>query len=220
MLDLRLARAAFRARASNLVVVTTGSATLSATTSGYARSSGSFVTDGFVKGMEVVPAGFTQTTPGIVTAVTALTLTIEGGRTAQTSGSGRSLTVGLPLQRAWENEGLTPVSGRPFIEHDFVPGGGDLRTIPGRTGTIAEDGLSVWRWYGITGVGTDAIDAGVQALLALFTPATKLSLSNGQAVWMRGDVIARASQIVRVDSWAVCTVRIPWETRTRNAVAA
>jgi hypothetical protein len=213
-----LARAAFRTRAAQLVVATTGSASLSATATGYARSSGSFITDGFVVGQDVTPTGFTQTTVGVITAVTATTLTIDGGRTVQTAGSGRTLVSGIPTLRALQNTNFTPTANRPYIVEAFPLGGSSNKTIPGRTGRFQQDGLSVWTWYGVAGTDTAAIDKGVSALMARFSPFTSLSLSDGTDIDMRGDVGPTCSDIVNEPGWARCTVTLPWRASTRNAV--
>jgi hypothetical protein len=222
MIDFLLAQFAFRARAATVIVCTTGSATLAATTAGYTRTAGSFVADGFLVGMEITPTGFTQTAPGVVSAVTATLLTIDGGRTAQASGAGRTLTAGLPLLRAWENDQpFTRDVTRPFVEEDFVPGGSSVLTWPARIGILEQDGISTFKWYGIQGVGDDAISASVTALMRLFTPGTYLSLSDGSSIEISGDVAVKRSQIMNTDDgWAVCAVTIPWRAYTRNVVAA
>ncbi len=59
--------------------VTTGSTTLSAVAGGYARTTGSFITDGFYPGMSVTASGFTSAAnngSSTVTAVTATSLTV------------------------------------------------------------------------------------------------------------------------------------------------
>src|SRR3972149_4040320 len=103
MPDPELAHLAIRSRVASVVVATTGSITMSATATGYARTTGSFLTDGFAVGMEVTPTGFTQTTVGIVTNVETLALEIFGGRAVQSAGAGRTLTTKLPTKRGWEN---------------------------------------------------------------------------------------------------------------------
>lgn len=221
MLNHKLARTAFRNRAVALSVATTGTISLSATATGYARASGSFITDGFLVGMEVVPTGFTQTTYGIITGVTALALTIEGGRTVQASSSGRTLTVGLPLLRAWENTaGLTLSPTRPYIVEQWVPATAAVTTMPSRIGNRHETGLSIWNWYGIAGVGTDALDAQADALLARFATATEFTLSDGAVVKVRGNPAPSRSQSRTIDGWSVVTITVPWQVNTRNAVAA
>jgi hypothetical protein len=49
---------ALRGRVLTLSVATTGTTSLAATATGYTRAAGSFVTDGFKPGMEVLAAGF------------------------------------------------------------------------------------------------------------------------------------------------------------------
>lgn len=218
MLDIALARGAFRTRAAQLVVATTGLATLSATSTGYARTAGSFIADGFVVGQDLTPTGFTQTTVGVISGVSALALTIDGGRTVQTAGANRSLVSGLPTLRVLQNVPFTRIAGRPFVVEGFPLGGASVQTIPGRTGRLQQDGLSVWTWYGIAGVGTSAIDKGVAALMARFAPYTRLTLSDGTNVDMRGDASPTASDLVAEDGWIRSTITLPWRASTRNAV--
>lgn len=220
MIDTNLARAAVRSRAEGLVVCTTGSQTLSATATGYARTSGSFVTDGFLVGMEVTPTGFTQTTPGLITAVSASALAVSSGRTVQAAGAGRTLAVGLPALRAYENTPLTPTVGRNYVTDEWVPGGASLETMPAANGFLLEDGLSVWKWYGQPGVGADALDVSIRTFMLLFTPGTTLTLSDGSKLAVRGDTAVKRSSIIPLTSWAVVTVTIPWRAWTRNAIAA
>lgn len=222
MLNEELAQLAIRTRAATLVVATTGSATLSATSTGYARSTGSFVTDGFLVGQEVAPTGFTQTTPGIITAVAALALSIEGGRAVQSAGAARSLVAGLPTLRAWENEQLTVPNGRWYVTDEWVPGAPPvIKTWPTRTGRFQEDPLSIWTFYGLTGTGISAIRAAVFAFKKLFAAGTHVSLSDGTSIDVRGDTSIRSGQIIRIDGgWSYCQVTIPFRASTRNAIAA
>jgi hypothetical protein len=220
MLNHRLAKLAFRNRAASTVVATTGSTTLGANAQGYTRASGSFVTDGFYVGMEVVPTGFPQIAPGIVTAVTATLLSIQGGRTVAAADTARSLTVGLPTLRAYENKPLTTIGDRPFIAEQWVPSPGVVTTIPARSGRHAETGYSIWNWYGIAGVETDALDVQADALLARFAPWTPITLSNGVIMMVRTKPAPFRSQIINVEGRPVVTISIPWEVSTRNVVAA
>ena len=85
---------------------TTGSVTLSASSTGYARSSGSFLTDNFRAGMELTTvSGFavsgnnvSNAAGKVITAVTALTMSCTGNAT-DAAASGRVLTAGLPYDR-------------------------------------------------------------------------------------------------------------------------
>jgi hypothetical protein len=88
MLNHLAALIACRTRLATLEVCTTGTTTLEATATGFVRLAGSFVTDGFQVGMEVLPAGFTSTARQVVKNVAALTLTVEGTPSA-------SLNTGL-----------------------------------------------------------------------------------------------------------------------------
>jgi hypothetical protein len=218
MIDRRLLRLAFRARASSLVVATTGVTTLAATATGYTRTAGSFLTDGFLVGQDVTPSGFPQTDVGVITAVSALSLTIAGGRTVAAAMSGRSLVSGLPTMRAWQNIGLTPIVGRPYVIEALPFGGSSVRTIPTRTGRLEQDGLSVWTWYGVAGVGSDAIDAGVTALMKRLAPYTHFALADGTTVDMRGDVGPSSTDVVSEAGFSRCTVTLPWRATSRNAV--
>jgi hypothetical protein len=75
---------------------TTGSQTLSATATGYARATGSFVTNGFAIGDEITASGFaTAANNGrsVVTAVTATTIDVTktGGTVAEAAATARTL---------------------------------------------------------------------------------------------------------------------------------
>ena len=77
---------------------TTGSTSLSATATGYARSAGSFVTNGFVVGQTITASGFTNAANNgrsLVTAVTATSLTVSkpGGTVAEGAASGRTIVA-------------------------------------------------------------------------------------------------------------------------------
>ncbi len=220
MIDLALVRAALRSRAEGLVVASTGAATLSATATGYARTSGSFIDDGFVVGQDITPTGFTQTTVCAISKVEASMLTIYGGRTVQASGSGRTLVSGLPTMRALVNEDLTPSVVMPYVVESMPLGGSGVQTIPGRTGRFQQDGLSVWTWYAIAKTGAGALDKGATALMKRFAPYTRLSLSDGTYIDMRGDVGPSAGDIISEAGWARVTVTLPWRASSWNVVAA
>jgi hypothetical protein len=134
---------AFRNRALTLSVATTGSTALSATSLGFARASGSFITDGFYPGMEVAGTGFSSANnaASVITQVTAQFLSISGGRTAQSATSGRTLAVSLPSNRAWSNLSFEKVSGFPYFTGALVPATTELRTITAQGGTVEETGF-------------------------------------------------------------------------------
>ncbi len=211
------AQLALESRLRAVVVATTGSQSLAATTTGYTRATGSFLTDGFAAGMEVTPAGFTQTALGVITAVDDLTMTIDGGRTVQSAGAGRSLIAGLPALRAWENLDLEPITGRPYVEGDYVPATRDLRTIPSTGGVVEDTGLYIVKWYGIAGTGLLALSRAANALLALFRPGDVLALADSTTLRIRETPAPYRGQ-ARADApgWAVVTVTIPWRLYSTN----
>lgn len=217
--DDTAATLAFRARARSLVAVTTGATTLSATATGYARAAGSFVTDGFAVGMEITPSGFASNPVAVITEVTALTLT-TAARAVEAAAAGRTIAVGLPALRAWENKDFTRVVGRPYIDDEYVPATSELRTAPANGGTLEETGLYIIKWFGIPDRGVGGIRKPLSALKLLFTPGTSL-VAGDHTIRVRGDVGPFTGQIIPQGSgWSRCTLTIPWRAYSRNAVAA
>jgi hypothetical protein len=221
MIDRAAARLAFRNRLQTLSVATTGAAALAATAAGYTRAAGSFVTDDFQPGQELSSiTGFTQTDAGVIDNVSAQLLTIVGGRTVQTSGSGRVLTVGAPVLQAWENVRFSPddVAGRPYLEGSFVPATKQLIHTD-RSGKVEETGLYICKYYGLPEYAAIGIDKVVDAILALFAPGTTLTAGSAQ-LRCREDLAAFAGELLENDDGRpVVTITIPWRAFTQNAVA-
>lgn len=215
--DLLAVHLALRNRALSLVVATTGPTNLSATAAGYHRAAGSFIADGFLNGMEVVPAGFAVNTPRVIQSVTASDITTATAPAVDAVAGGRTLSVGMPSLRAFENVSLTPESGRPYFEEDFVPATTSLLTMPAQGGTVQENGLYVPKWYGLSDVGVSALRKSVDALKALFTPGTLVTA--GAHTVRIGE--AQAGQIIPLTGgWSALTLPIPWWVLSRNLVAA
>lgn len=221
MIDHQANRLALRARALTLQVCTTGSTTLSATATGYARSSGSFITDGFRAGMEVTASGFSKSAnnqTAVVTGVTATALTCDG-TTVESAGAGRSISVGLPSVREWEN--LEPTSdppvGTPFVREQYVPG--PSRLITGGDGaTIELTGLYVLHVEVPENTGPDAASGYADALITHFAPRTKLTLPNGDVLRIRGDAGPYPGQLIRRrPDWATLPITFPWRVFTINS---
>lgn len=197
------ARKALRTRALTLSVCTTGSTTLAATTTGYTRASGSFLADGFRRGMELSASGFgTAANNGlaVVTGVTALALAVTAydvsgddvtARTLATeaAGAGRTLSVGLPALRSWEGEAFDPTPGYPWVEEQLL--GGPSRRIGVVTGGRVESRPEyVFRVHVPDASGTAgayAADAYTDALAALFAPGQAMSMDDGETLRVRGD---------------------------------
>lgn len=215
MIDHLALQLALRAHALTLEVCTTGTTTLEATATGYARASGSFLTDGFAVGMEVTPSGFPQTAVGVITAVTALTMTINGGRTVATAAGGRSLRVLLPSVRRWENVDVTPTAAQPWVEEEYLPGP-LAKTTLGAFGDIEALPQYVLRFGVPTGGGATALRRYTGALLTHFAPTTPISVSGG-TVRVRADVGPFASPVsVTAEGWAVSSLSIPLRYTSPN----
>lgn len=223
MISKKALHFALRARATGTTVATTGTMDLAATTTGYSRLTGSFLTDGFQPGMEVTPSGFVANTVDVITNVSALSLTVRAPRAVEVSASGRSLAVGFPALRAWENERFTRQANRPYVEEDFVPATHEIITLGANNGRAEETGLYVLRVYGVHAYGVNALRDTVDAILARFTPGTTITVT-GADVRIRGTARnepgPQSGQILRDGEWSVCSIRIPWLASTANAIAA
>lgn len=222
MVDEMLATLAFRNRALGAVFATTGLTTLTATAAGYTRADGgSFLTDGFFAGMEVAPTNFTQTDVGVIYKVEATLLTIDGGRSAQSSGANRAIVAGVPATRVWENMNLpSRPATRPYVGEAFLPTPGRMRTMPNDGGLMQEEGLYVFQYFGLANRGHAGIRKALAAIKARFTPGTSLT-AGSETIRMREELAAYTSQILpREDGWALGTLTVPWRCHTRNAVAA
>jgi hypothetical protein len=208
---------ALRAKALTLSVATTGTMTLAATTTGYARTTGSFLTDGFAAGMEVVPVGFASNTPRVITAVSALAITVNATLTAEAAAGSRSLTVGLPSQRAWENVAYQPTAGVPWVREEFIPGPtqqvtvgpyGELEATPMYALYVnvpAETGLTAKRY--------------VDALRRLFAPRTPITVATGETLRVRADTGPYAGQLQQSQpGFAVQPITIPLRLRSANVI--
>ncbi len=201
------------------MVCTTGSISLSATATGYNRAAGSFVTDGLVVGQEITPAGFAANTVDTLTAVTATDLTVRTARAVEAVAGGRTISVELPALRAWENVDLIPVTGRPYLEEDYVPATNTLITLPAFGGQVQEDGLYVLKVYGPTNVGVSALRKTVDALKALFAPGTAIT-AGSNVVRVRTDTSVQTGQVIPIASGFACLVlTVPWRARSANVIA-
>jgi len=208
---------ALRARAIAVSVCTTGLTNLSATVAGYQRAAGSFITDGFEVGMEVTPAGFVQTAPGVITEVTDTDLTIDDGATVEAAAGSRSLVVGLPSRRGWENERFEATPGKPYVHEDYVPGSSTLRGLTSG-GTVEDTGLYILRWYGLANQGIRSLSRCADQLLKYFAPGTPMPITDGTII-ARGDTaVRRSQQLPAAEGWSLIAITIPWRLYTLNAL--
>jgi hypothetical protein len=217
LLDVHLA---LRNRARSLVVATTGPISLSATATGYHRAAGSFEADNFEVGMEIVPAGFASNIVDTLIGVTATDLTTKNPRGVEAVAGARTISVGLPVLRALENDPtFTPTVGRPYFNEDFVPG---TSTLSGsrRGGYVYDNGLYVAKWYGLSGVGVSALRKSVDALKALFAPGTALTAGTATVRVLPKPAPQTGQIIPLTNGWSALVLTISWEVESINAIAA
>lgn len=229
---------ALRVKLLTLSVCTTGSVTLAATTTGYTRSTGSFLTDGFAVGMEILTSGFTTAAnngTGVITALSATVMTVSSYTvTAAASAAGytlaartlvteaaaaaRTLAVGLPVLRAWENNSFLPTTGSPFIEEDYLPGPVQQTTL-GPLGDIEGFPMYVIKLYGVAGNGMSAPVKYADAIINLFPPRLALTLTSGDVLRVRTNPAPYRGQLMQADpGFAAITVTMPLRMRTTNSL--
>jgi hypothetical protein len=224
VIDHTACKSVLRARLLTLSVCTTGVISLSATGTGYARSAGSFLTDGFKPGQEVNAAGFgTGANNGlsVITAVTDLTMDVQKTPATVVEGAagGRALSVGLPSARIWQNVPTEPPTGAPYIEETYLHGPVTLRTI-GPGGLLEGLPQYVIRVYGLTDliVGDESIAKYADAILALFAAKTAIAVGV-DVLRVRGDPAPFSSEIRPASAgWAVVTVTMPLRIETANSL--
>lgn len=215
--DIQLA---LRTHLNTLSVLTTGSVTLSATATGYARSSGSFLTDGFAEGLELVASGFSKSANNgahVVTNVTATELECDGGNAAESASSGRTLSVGVPSRVAWEGDEFEREPGWPHFEEQFIPGPTPQITL----GPLGQ--LELTPQYQVqVHVPEDRGALGARrysdALKKHFTPRTAIAVGS-DTLRVRADGGPFGGQLVRrVPGWIVAPLTFPLRIRTPNTI--
>ena len=209
---------ALRTKLLTLEVCTTGSVSLSATATGYARTSGSFLSDGFMVGMEVTGTGFTTAANNAaktLTGVTALTLTCSG-TVAETAAAARTIKVVLPATRGWENIEVTPTTGEPYVVEQLLPGG-TTQFSAGVGGWMEAQLLYSVQVHVPQKVGIGAANGYADALITLFTPRTAMTLTNGDTLRVRADTGPYRGQLLSRDpGWATVPVTVPLRLYTTN----
>lgn len=236
MLNHLAIQRACRTRLGTLVVATTGVTSLSATATGYARATGSFVADGFEVGLELRGSGFGNAVNngvGVITRVAPLALTVSmvvvtitlGVRTvtrpanvAETAAGGRALLVGLPSFGAWENVAFTPETGVPYWDEQYVRGPNVLGTI-GPQGRITGEPMYLPRINVQSDTSVEAASRYADAMLNVFPPSDKIVLASGDVVEIRADQAPYGGQLLPNGagySGLLCT--IPLRVRSINTI--
>jgi ferritin-like protein len=115
----------------------TGTVSLSATATGYGRTAGSFVTDGFAVGQQVTASGFTNPAnngSSVVSAVTAtaLTVTKTPATAAEAAAAGRSIATNTGINAA----GIAVVTRAYSGEQNSVQAGVTMAGLGANTGGV------------------------------------------------------------------------------------
>lgn len=207
---------ALRGRLRTLLVSSTGVTTLGNTEMAFTRPTGSFAEDGFVAGMEVVPSGFTDNTPVVVRRVSDLSMTFDEPRTVEPEATGRSLTVGIPPIRVWENVKVdTPVS-RWYIDEDYIPGS-PFRVTSTFEGEYENNPVYVIRLAGLSGRSIKALYTVATAILRLFKPGTTMVLPDGTNLRVRSEPAPYRGQVLpgEEEGHEDIVISIPLVARTK-----
>jgi hypothetical protein len=218
MLDHELVLLALRDNLLTAISAETGVMTLAATVDGYTRTSGSFIDDNFCTGMEVVPDGFADNTVANIVSVTDLKITIDEDRPAESEAGSRSLTVGMPVLRAWENVENKRVAGRWYLREEYIPGAGEVIGV-GPLSKVEYTPLYFIHIEGIADVDVTALFRVTQAVLLAFPPMLAIVLDNNDIVRVRTEPAPYAGQILSRNTGAPeSVVTIPLVARTSNPI--
>lgn len=219
--DYQQIQRALRAKAVTLSVATTGSISMSVTATAYVRAAGSFLSDGFYAGMEIEAVGMSEAGnngTGVVQAASALELTMADALTVEIAAGGKTLSVGFPSGREWENEVFTPTAGSPYVEEELVPGPVVQLTLGKENGELELTPMYIVRVYVPKGKGSDAGSAYADALLRLFKAHSTMTLDNGDVLRVRGKPAPYRGQLIqRKPGWASVPVTIPLRMTTINS---
>jgi len=210
---------ALRTKLAMLEVCTTGSMSLAATGATFVRTAGSFLTDGFFEGMEVVGTGFgvANNAAATVVSVTALVLTVNRTLETEVAAAARTLTVGQPAEVGRENEDFTPTPGSPHFEEQYLPGP-TIQITVGDGGTIHAQPMLVIDVNVPDNLGAGALNAYTTALMRLLAPKVTMTLTNGDFLRVRTDTGPYATQTINLKSgWATRQVSFPLWLLTINS---
>lgn len=217
MLDHVDAITNIRSRLLGVEVAATGTITLGCSGGAYTRTSGSFVQDGFATGMEVTPAGFGNNETAVVDTVEALTLKLKRTRETEVAAAGRSLTVGLPLKRGWENVKIDVQTDQWFVEEDYLPGPAFKMTL-GPGGELLHRPTYVLRVYALENIGIAAIYKMAQALVERFPPEYPLTLADGTILRVTSQPGPSWKQVTSHQGFAAIVLTLPFWARTNNII--
>lgn len=120
-------RAALETHLCALGIATTGPRTdIAATATGYRRSAGSFLDDGFRVSDTIQPAGFAETQAAIVLAVSDDVLVVDRAVATEPAGAPVCLTATIPERRKFEGQPFVKPKDRPWLRAALRPAGAPL----------------------------------------------------------------------------------------------
>lgn len=216
MLNHTLAVLALRAHLATLSIASTGATNLVATTTGYTRPAGSFITDGFAKGMEITPTAFASNPVDTLTSVAALELKTTNARSAEALAGGRTIAAKLPVIQAWENIEATPLTARWYLEEEYLPGPSNLL---GTSRFLECFPTYIVKLYGLSNTGITALYRGADAVLALFPPRQAFTLSTGDVLRVRTNPAPSRGQLIPLAAGrAAIVVTVPLRAETANSI--
>jgi hypothetical protein len=189
--------------------------TLGASASGYTRTDGgSFITDGFSVGMEVLGAGFTKAANNgnkTVTAVSASLLSCAGCA-LETASEGPTLEVGVPSRRAWEDVKFEPLVGNPYVVEQYIPGPESAPAAPNDMELFPMYAVHV---YVPSNNDIYASARYADALRRHFSPKTKIAVGT-EWIRVRADTSTQVGQRVNPKpGFSLVPVTIPLRVRTQ-----
>lgn len=182
------------------VVATTGSMALAAIAHGYTRLTGSFVADGFAKGMEFTPGGFSDTSLKTIASVVDGLITTRESVTPQTSAGSRSLTAALPAARLFDDESADDVDTTAF----YISGrylGGPVTGIAGSSPSMLADAHVLYQVIvrGTVSSGRRGPSIIADAIKNHFGPFLSLDIEDGSKVKTLRDTLPFRGSFGRAD---------------------
>lgn len=218
---------ALRTRFLTLSVTTTGLVSLASSATGgkdgasaFTRAAGSFYNDEIYQGMEIVVSGFAAANNGVatVTWVTPTVITVDKTLTTEAAAVNRSLVVGAPSARQWENVKFNPKLPRPYVEEQYLPGPVSQDSL-GPNGWLTLEPQWVLNFHVPEGAGIATDSKYLNAVEALFAPRTAIVLANTDILRVRSDVAPFRSQRQNVaPGWVVAPIAIPLRLQTQNSI--
>lgn len=134
---------------------------------------------------------------------------------------GQLATVsGLPTDIAYVNRALTTAPGDQYLEEDFQPDP-PTRVTLAKNGVLEARGLYAIRVFSAENEDAAAILTLADAIVAKLSAGTKLVLSDGNVVEIRGDPAPGVGPVLPgPPGFCYTVVRVWWRVATRNQAAA